>query len=394
MIHTTNYMKRALTLARQALGTTSPNPAVGAVVVKDDLILGEGFTLPPGQSHAEVVALERAGESSRGASLYVTLEPCCIYGRTPPCTQAIIGAGISEVHVATTDPNPRVNGKGLAELEAAKINVYSGEEEGEARELYEAFAKHVNTGMPLVTAKFAMSLDGKIATHTGDSKWVTGAPARSYVQEMRRTCDAIMVGVNTVLRDNPQLTARDREGNPLARQPLRVILDSRARTPPDARLLKEPGHTLIAVTQPTDNRACPEHSRRITPLLDAGAEILELPATREGMVDPCALLEALGARGVVSLLVEGGGTLLGSLFDLGLVDKVAAFIAPVIIGGISAPSPVGGNGSANMSEAARIRQVRVEQIGEDILLVGYPLARLTNIEMTHRSGIGVEARER
>ena len=369
MSHTTDYMKRALALARQALGTTSPNPAVGAVIVKDGAILGEGFTLPPGQSHAEIVALRNAGESSRGASLYVTLEPCCIYGRTPPCTKAVIAAGIREVHIATTDPNPRVNGKGLVELEAAGIEVHRGDGEEEARELYEAFARHINTGMPFVTAKFAMSLDGKIATHTGDSKWVTGAPARGYVQEMRRACDAIMVGINTVLRDNPQLTARDGDGNPLARQPLRVVLDSKARTPPDARLLKEPGRTLIAVTQPTDDRAAF--------LLKAGAEVLRLPATREGKVDPCALLRALGEMGVVSLLVEGGGTLLGSLFDLGLVDKVEAFVAPVIIGGLSAPSPVGGMGVAAMAQATRIERVRVERVGEDILVIGYPLTRPT-----------------
>ena len=366
MADSTSYMKRALSLARQALGTTSPNPAVGAVVVKDDLVLGEGFTLPPGQSHAEAVALKLAGPSSHGASIYITLEPCCIYGRTPPCTKAIIAAGIREAHIATTDPNPRVNGKGLAELEAAGIKVHTGEGQEDARELYEAFAKHVNTGIPFVTAKFAMSLDGKIATHTGDSKWVTGTPARSYVHGMRRASDAIMVGVNTVLRDDPQLTARDGEGKAFPNQPLRVILDSRGRTPPGARMLAEPGYTLIAVTR--------SPSELIVPLREAGAEVLQLPATEQGMVDPCALLQALGVRGVVSVLVEGGGTLLGSLFDLGLVDKMAAFLAPVVIGGRSAPSPVGGEGAASMAEALKMKGVRLEQIGEDILVVGYPLA--------------------
>ena len=366
MADSTRYMKRALSLARQALGTTSPNPAVGAVVVKDDVALGEGFTLPPGQSHAEAVALKLAGARSQGASIYVTMEPCCIYGRTPPCTKAIIAVGIREVHVATRDPNPRVNGKGVAELEAAGIKVHTEEGQEEARELYEAFAKHVNTGIPFVTAKFAMSLDGKIATHTGDSRWVTAAPARSYVHEMRRASDAIMVGVNTVLRDDPQLTARDGEGKAFPHQPLRVILDSRARTPPGARMLAQPGHTLIAAAQsPPDS---------VGPLCEAGAEVLQLPATKQGMVDPCALLQALGARGVVSVLVEGGGTLLGSLFDLGLVDKMAAFLAPVVIGGRSAPSPVGGEGAATMSEALRMERVRLEQIGDDILVVGYPLA--------------------
>ena len=380
-----SHMKRALALAGQALGTTSPNPAVGAVIVKDGVVVGEGFTQPPGQAHAEVVALQHAGQSSRDASLYVTLEPCCTYGRTPPCTRAIIAAGIGEVHVATADPNPRVNGKGLSELESAGIKVYCGEGEEEAGEMYEAFARHINTGLPFVTAKFAMSLDGKIATHTGDSKWVTGSPARGYVQEMRKTCDAIMVGVNTVLRDNPQLTARDMDGNPLPRQPLRVILDSKARTPTDARLLNERGLTLIAT-------ASSAADRRISALREAGAEVLQFPETLAGMIDPCALLQALGARGVVSLLVEGGGTLLGSLFDLGMVDKVAAFIAPKIIGGISAPSPVGGNGSVSMSQAMDIERSEVEQIGDDVLIIGYPSAKSLPVGAVSISGTDSEAR--
>ena len=364
MSQPTAHMTRALALASQVMGTTSPNPAVGAVVVNGDLMVGEGSTLPPGQGHAEVVALASAGESSRGACLYVTLEPCCLHGRTPPCTQTIIAAGIREAHVAIRDPNPAVNGKGLAELEAAGIKVYCGDGGEESTELYEAFAKYINTGTPFITAKFAMSLDGKIATHTGDSRWVTGAPARRHVHEMRRTCDAIMVGVNTVLRDNPMLTARDQEQRPLARQPLRVILDSKGRTPPESRLLQQPGKTVVAVAQAP--------SGRVEALIEAGAEVLRMPATDEGMVDPLPLLEALGTRGVVSLLVEGGGALLGTLFDLGLVDKVAAFIAPVVIGGHSAPSPVGGTGSAAMAQAWRMRSTRVERIGDDTLIVGYP----------------------
>ena len=365
MVETKDYMKRALALARQAMGSTSPNPAVGAVIVKSGEVLGEGHTLPPGRSHAEVVALTSAGEGSRDGSLYVTMEPCCIHGRTPPCTEAIIAAGIAEVHAATIDPNPRVSGAGLSKLRSSGVKVFHGEGEEDARQLYEGFAKHVNTGLPFVTAKFAMSLDGKIATHTGDSKWIAGEIARGYVQEMRKTSDAIMVGVNTVLRDDPQLTARDEDGRPLARQPLRVVLDSGARTPPDARMLKEPGHTLIAVTRPPDGR--------VASLMEAGAEIIRLPETRDGRVEPRALLEALGARGVVSLMVEGGGTLLGSLFHLGLVDKVVAFIAPVVIGGGDAPSPVAGKGVDCLIEATTLERVRVEPVGEDIMVVGYPV---------------------
>lgn len=356
-------MRRALALARQALGTTSPNPAVGAVVVKDGAVLGEGFTLPPGRSHAEVVAIERAGDSARGASIFITLEPCSIHGRTPPCTGAIKSAGIKAVHVAVTDPNPKVNGRGLEELKAAGITVYAGDGETEARGLYEAYGKHVNTGLPFVTAKFAMSLDGKIATHTGDSKWITGAPARLHVHEMRSTCDAIAVGVNTVLRDNPHLTARDEDGKTLPRQPIRVILDSKACTPPNALFLKEPGHTIIAVTQRANTH--------VSQLEEAGAEVLQLPSTGDGVVDPRALLEELGARGVVSLLVEGGGTLLGTLFDLGLVDKVAAFISPLIIGGHSAPSPVGGKGIASVSQALKLKHLTTEKFEDDVLVVGY-----------------------
>ena len=361
----THYMKRALVLAKQASGTTSPNPAVGAVVVKDGIVLGEGYTLPPGQNHAEISALDDAGTKARGASLHVSLEPCCTYGRTPPCTRAIIEASITEVHVAIKDPNPAVNGKGIAELEAAGIKVYVGEEEEAAREVCEAFAKHVNTGLPFVTAKFAMSLDGKIATHTGDSKWITGIPARNNVHDIRRSSDAIAVGVNTVLRDDPQLTARDADGKPLKRQPLRVIFDGTARTSPDARLLKEPGHTLIAVTEAPANR--------VQSLRDAGAEVLQLPTSHGRNVDPGALMEELGKRGLLSLLVEGGGTLFGSLFDAHLVDKIAAFIAPVIIGGHDAPSAVGGTGIANMTESLRLERVRVERLGEDLLVIGYPL---------------------
>ena len=333
------------------------------MVVNDGVVLGEGFTLPPGQSHAEVVALQRAGDGAHGASMYITLEPCPIYGRTPPCTDAIKSAGIKEVHVAVTDPNTQVKGKGLKELEAAGITVYAGDGETEARELYEAYGKHINTGMPFVTAKFAMSLDGKIATHTGDSKWITGAAARMHVHEMRSAYDAIAIGVNTLIRDNPHLTARDEQGQTLPQQPLRVILDSKARTPPDALILTEPGQTIIAVTK--------QAGTNVSPLEQAGAEVLQIPSTSDGVVDPRALLEILGARGVVSLLVEGGGTLLGSLFDLGLVDKVAAFISPQIIGGHSAPSPVGGKGIANVSQVLKLKHLRTENLGEDILVVGY-----------------------
>ena len=376
-------MQRALLLARQALGTTSPNPSVGAVLVRDGVTVGEGYTLPPGQRHAEIGALQQAGEAARGAALYTTLEPCCHFGRTPPCTRAIIAAGVAEVHLAVIDPNPRVRGQGQSELNAAGIRVVVGEEGGPAQELYEAFAKHISTGLPYVSAKFAMSLDGKIAARTGDSKWITGTDARDLVQQMRREADAVMVGVNTVLADDPQLTVRlkpsiglvasqptqgQQVGGPqMGRQPLRVVLDSRCRTPSQARLLREPGKTLIM----TSDQASGEQVERLTA---AGAEVVCLPATASGMVDLAAAMSELGRRGVVSLLVEGGGTLLGSLFDAGMVDKVYAFVAPVIIGGRGAATPVGGQGVAKMAEAWRLTQVRMQPVGADWLIIGYPQA--------------------
>ena len=360
-------MQRAINLARQALGTTSPNPAVGAVVTRDGETVGEGFTLPPGQRHAEIEALQQAGERSRGATLYTTLEPCCTFGRTPPCTKAIISAGIRQVHLATIDPNPQVSGRGRAELEAAGLEVAVGEESDAALELCEAFAKHITTGLPFVIAKFAMSLDGKIATHTGDSKWVTGPEAREVVQQMRRESDGVMVGVNTVLADDPQLTARDPQGKTLQRQPSRVVLDSHCRTPQEARLLREPGTTIIATSQNAP-------ALLVARLEAVGAEVYLGPAGPDGRVDLPSLLAKLGHQGVVSLVAEGGGVVLGSLFDAGLVDKVFAFIAPSIIGG-GAASPVAGQGASLMSETWRVNRTHLRQVGADWLITGYPAAR-------------------
>ena len=245
-------MRRALELALSAVGHTSPNPPVGAVLVRDGRIVGEGSTQPAGQSHAEIVALRQAAELANGATLYVTLEPCSHHGRTPPCADAIIAAGISEVHAAIVDPNPLVAGRGLQMLRDAGISVTLGEGRDEAEELIAPHSTYITTGRPLVTLKFAMSLDGKIATRTGDSKWITGQESRRYVHTLRARADAIMAGIGTVLADAPQLTARDANDAPLPRQPLRVVVDSRGRTPPDAALLKQPGRTLIAVSNISD----------------------------------------------------------------------------------------------------------------------------------------------
>jgi diaminohydroxyphosphoribosylaminopyrimidine deaminase/5-amino-6-(5-phosphoribosylamino)uracil reductase len=359
-----DYMQRALSLAKKALGHVSPNPAVGAVVVKEGEIVGEGYTQPPGSAHAEVGALLQAGDRARGAIMYVTLEPCChLEKRTPPCTRAIISAQISEVHMATLDPNPRVSGRGQAELEAAGIKTHLGEHEEEAREVNEPYIKFITTGIPFVIAKFAMSLDGKIATRSGDSKWISGEESRRYVHSLRQMADAIMVGVGTVLRDDPQLTARAEEQETREKQPLRVIVDSFGRTRPQARLFQMPGKTLLAVTAPLEEVKARQFN-------ELGAQVLELPS-KEGLVDLTELLKALGKREVTCVLVEGGGTLLGSLFDLGLVDKVFAFITPIIIGGKNAVTPVAGGGVAKIAEALRLSRVQTQQFGQDIMISGY-----------------------
>ncbi len=358
-------MERAIHLARRARGTTSPNPSVGAVIVKDGVVLGEGWTSPPGGPHAEIVALGQAGEAAAGAVLYSTMEPCCIWGKTPPCTDAIVAAGISAVHAATRDPNPRISGKGLEALGESGIMVSCGTREDEALVMYEAFSKHINTGLPFVTAKFAASLDGKIATRTGSSRWITGEAARQHVHEVRRGCDAIMAGVNTIVVDDPQLTVRWPDGALHTRQPLRVVLDSSGRTPPGAAILTQPGETLVVtVDMPADRAAA---------LVKAGARVLTAPATRDGRVDLAWVLEHLGRQGIVDLIIEGGGTLLGSVFDAGLADKVSAYIAPSIVGGSSAPSPVGGWGAEDIKQALRLTRTRVETLGDDFLITGYPI---------------------
>ena len=355
-------MARALELAWSAVGLTSPNPPVGAVLVRGDRVVGEGFTQPAGQAHAEMVALNAAGELARGATLYVTLEPRSHYGRTPPCTEAIIAAGVSEVHVATIDKNPRVSGSGIAQLRRADIAVHVGQGQYQADELSAPHSRLVSTGRPLVTAKFAMSLDGKIATRTGDSKWITGEESRRYVHELRARSDAIMAGIGTVIADDPQLTARRPDGTPLPRQPLRVVVDSSGRIPLESTLLRQPGETLIAASGGSEEK--------LAHLEEAGAKILTLSAL-DGRVDLLVLLTELGDRGVTSVFVEGGATLLGSLFDAGLVDRVVAFVAPVIIGGDSALSPVGGVGVERMADALRLKDIQIQTFGEDVAVTGW-----------------------
>ncbi len=372
-------MQRALDLARSALGATSPNPTVGAVLVAPGgAVVGEGFTQPPPGPHAEVVALRQAGKAARGAALYVTLEPCPHHGRTPPCTDAIIAAGVAQVHYAMADPDPLVDGGGHRALEAAGLRVTAGDGEAEARRINEAFIKHRTRGLPFVIAKFAASLDGRIAAASGDSRWVSGPQTREWAHQLRARVDAILVGSSTVIIDDPLLTARpgDRDAD---RQPLRVVVDTRGRVPPMARVFTESasggeparpdgrpsGRTLVATAD--DSPAAWRAS-----LEARGAEVMSFP--RHGdHVDLLVLLQELARRDTLSLLVEGGGVILGSFFDRALVDKLHAIIAPIIIGAADAPAAVAGRGAYRLADALRLRDITVERLGEDILITGYPV---------------------
>jgi diaminohydroxyphosphoribosylaminopyrimidine deaminase/5-amino-6-(5-phosphoribosylamino)uracil reductase len=359
-----DYMERAISLAKLALGQVSPNPAVGAVIVKDSEVIGQGYTQPPGSAHAEIMALQEAGEHGSGAVMYVTLEPCSHYGRTPPCAKAIIKAGIKEVHAAMIDPNPIVNGNGIKELEKAGITVIIGERAVDAREVIESYTKFITTGRPFVNLKFAMSLDGKIATRTGDSKWISSDESRRYVHFLRYTSDAVMVGVNTVLIDDPQLTSRASVwGGMTKKQPLRVIVDAKGRTPATAKVFKEPGRVLMALGEDIS----PAQKKAYTKL---GAEILELPV-KKGIVDLDKLLTELGKKEITSMLVEGGAALLGSFCDLNLADKVTAFIAPIIIGGEKARTAIGGNGADKIVNSLKLERVKSKRSDSDMMITGY-----------------------
>ena len=395
------FMRRALALARLGVGKTSPNPAVGAVLVLAPLgagrggkIIGEGWHKRAGGPHAEVEAIRQAKGEGRKAkcdkdkthgrdaratrsslfalrssaviTLYVTLEPCCTWGRTPPCTDAIIAAGVKRVVVAARDPNPKHNGRGLKILRRAGIRVEAGLLAEEAARLNEAFNKWITTGMPFVIAKAAMSLDGKIATRTGDSKWITSEAARREAHRLRAGADAIMVGANTVIRDNPQLAVRH---GVRGKQPLRVVADARGRAPTNARLFHamHRNRTIVVTTKLSSSRW-----RRY--LVLRGIDVVVVPQ-KGRRVDVRAALKALGKRDVTSVLVEGGGELLGSMFDARLVDRVALFLAPIVIGGREAVSAVGGKGAAKVKRAVRLRDCRWRSIGRNEMLLEAAVAR-------------------
>ena len=356
------FLRRAIELARQAAGGVAPRPPVGAVVVKDGKLVGEGRTQARPGHHAEVAALLDAGGAARGGTLICTLEPHGFKGVSPPCTDAIIESGITRVECPIEDPNRSVNGKGFALLQSAGIDVVTdcaGEFRREALELIEGYSKHIRTGLPFVTAKFAMSLDGKIATHSGSSQWITGEMARQQAHDMRGMSEAVIVGAGTVLKDNPRLTARGDRGEQTGRPVLRVVVDTNGRITRDSRVFAEPGQVIWAVGQGTE----------VDPPA-SNVEVVQLP-TRGGRVDLRRLISFLGLRDVHNALFEGGGSILGTLFDERLVDKVAAFVAPVIVGGKNAPTPVGGSGVSDIGDALRLVDVHRTQLGLDILTTGY-----------------------
>ncbi len=352
-------MLRALELSEKAVGLSNPNPPVGAVLVKDGAIVGEGFTGPPGTSHAEKNALEAAGEKAAGASLYVTLEPCSHYGRTSPCVDSILGAGVERVFVSILDPDSRVDGNGIAKLKEGGVEVHIGDMADESSRRMEAHIKLVSTGLPFVTVKFAASLDGKIATSSGESQWITSELSRTIAHKMRSQSDSVMVGIGTVLADNPRLTARGADLLHIGRQPIRVVVDSNCRIPPNSALLSEPGETIIATTTKREDINFPE-----------SVTVESFPSSAKG-VEIRKLLEFLGQIPISSVFVEGGSQLIGTFFDEDLVDKVMAFIAPVIIGGTSSPGAVAGAGAKFMSEVVRLDHVEIQNLGADVLVSGY-----------------------
>lgn len=353
-------MARALELAEMGRGYTSPNPVVGCVVVKDGQIVGEGYHRGLGMAHAEVEALTAAGEAARGADLYVTLEPCCHFGKTPPCTAEIISHQVKRVFAAIADPNPRVSLRGKTELEAAGISVSIGLMAQEARRQNAAYLKWVEKGLPFVSLKWAMTLDGKVACHTGASLYFTGPKALARAHQLRHEADAVAVGIGTVRQDDPELTVRHVAG----RSPRRVVFDTQLSLPLTSRLLSGGPEVLVV--------ACESSSReRQDVLTKAGASVLLVPGF-EGRVDLVSALRLLAQRGVTSLLVEGGPTLAGSFVDQRLVDRFYIFLAPLLVGNQKAPSALGGMGADLPAHAVRLDVVRRESLGADLFLEAAP----------------------
>ncbi|HLI30953.1 MAG TPA: bifunctional diaminohydroxyphosphoribosylaminopyrimidine deaminase/5-amino-6-(5-phosphoribosylamino)uracil reductase RibD [Terriglobia bacterium] len=350
-----HYMHQALRLARQSSMLPYPNPWVGCAIVRDGKVVGRGFHRGAGTSHAEVEALAQAGQRARGATLYVNLEPCCHHGRTPPCTDAILKAEINRVVYALRDPNPEVNGCGARILRQGGVRVSGGVCAAEAAALNEVYLKFRATGLPFVTAKIAATLDGKIATRSGEAKWITDAAARRHARILRGQHQAVAVGINTVLADDPHLGPRSSSAN----DPWRVVLDSTLRTPLRARVVKS-GRCIVACTRAAD-------PRKREALLRAGAQVWSFPGAR---VPVRSLLRRLAAEGVLSLLVEGGGEMLGSFLDQNLVDRFYWYLAPAILGSVKSRPAIAGRGAARLSQARRLTNVSIQAVGNAWLIRG------------------------
>ena len=355
------YMRLVLSLARRGLGKTYPNPMVGALLVKRGQMIGKGYHRRAGLAHAEIEVLRQAQQETKGSVLYVNLEPCCHWGKTPPCTEALIRAGISRVVIAMRDPNPLVNGKGISQLLRAGIKVVEGVLEKEAYQLNEVFVKWITRKLPFVTVKVAQSLDGKIATRTGESRWITGESARRYVQQLRSRADGILVGIRTILKDDPLLNVRKRKVSPI-----KIILDPHLRIPLTARVFsKESPEPIILVTSLERTRSA--KAKELCQLNDCQI----WPATlKEGRFDLKPIFQRLAKIPLCHLLVEGGGETIAALLEAKLVDRVVWFLAPRMIGGRSAPTSVEGEGVQRLSQGTKVKEIRVRRFGEDLCLEG------------------------
>ena len=356
-------MKRAIELAKKGIGYTSPNPLVGAVIVKDGRIIGEGYHEVYGGPHAEVNAFRNAKEDVNGATMYVTLEPCSHYGKTPPCANAIVEKEISKVIIGMMDPNPMVAGRGIKILQDNGIQVITCILEDEVKKLNEIFIKYITTKRPFGILKTAMTLDGKIATSSGDSMWITNEASRNYVHEIRHRVSGIMVGVGTILSDNPKLTTRlhNKEG----KDPTRIIVDTTARIPLDSNVLNNnsKAKTIIATTERANNE-------KLQAIKEKGAEIIITPL-KDNKVDLSFLMKSLGESGIDSVLIEGGSTLNYSALEEGIIDKVISFIAPKIIGGNESKTPVGGEGIKYIKDAILLEDIQISRFCQDIIIEGY-----------------------
>lgn len=353
------YMKRALRLARRAEGMTSPNPPVGAVIARGGRIIGEGYHRKAGLPHAEIEALQRASGGLKGATLYVTLEPCCHWGKTPPCVDAVIGRGIRRVVVGARDPNPLVSGKGIKALRGAGIEVAEGVLEEQCRAVIRPYAMHITTGLPYVTLKLSASLDGRIATSSGESKWISSQASRKLAHRMRSTADAVMVGLNTVISDDPELTVRLVKG----KDPVRVVVDTYLRTPLTAKVLGGGKGKAMVFTASISNAG------KADKMKDLGVDVIRVKRSAEG-VDLKTVLRELGKRGITSLLVEGGGALTASFIRQGLVDRLVYFVAPILIGADGTAS-VGAMHIKRLGDAPLLKGVSIKMIEKDMLVEGY-----------------------